>query len=429
MASRDEPVVVVGAGLAGLACATTLHAAGVPVRVVEASDGVGGRVRTDRVDGFLLDRGFQILLTAYPEAHRQLDLAALDLQAFEPGALVWRDGRGSVVSDPFRRPTRAVSTALAPVGTVADKARIAWFRHRLRSVHPATLLQGRDTSTEQRLRDLGFSRRMIDGFFRPLVGGIQLDPALDGSAHLFEVIFRMLADGDAAVTSGGMQAIPDQLAARLPSGAIELGDAVTSVDAHGVTTVGQGRIAASATVVATEGPAAAALLGMPSVASKPVSCVWFAAEDPPVQERLVVLDGTGAGPVLNAAVMSNVAPSYAPPGRHLVAAAMPGRFEGDEEALARRQLRAWWGGHVDRWEHLRTDRIAHGQPVQPVPLRPKRRVALADGRFVCGDHRDTASIQGALHSGRRCALAVLDHLGVARREDALVPGRDEAGTG
>jgi phytoene dehydrogenase-like protein len=410
----DAPVVIVGAGLAGLACATTLHAASVPVRLVEASDGVGGRVRTDRVDGFLLDRGFQVLLTAYPEVHRQLDVEALELQPFEPGALVWRDGRGAVVGDPFRRPARALATATAPVGTLGDKVRVARLRHRVRSRHPARLLREPDATTEQRLRDLGFSTRMVDGFFRPLLGGIQLDPALASSANLFEVIFRMLADGDAAVPARGMGAIPDQLAARLPPGAIELGVRAESVTADAVVTTRHGRLPAAAVVVACEGPAAAHLLGLAPVESKPVGCVWFAATEPPTRERLVVLDGTGRGPVLDVAVMSNVAPSYAPNGRHLVVAAMPGLHGDDLEALARRQLRGWWGGQVDRWEHVRTYRIAHGQPHQRPPLHPKRRVALGDGRFVCGDHRDTPSIQGALFSGRRCAHAVLDRLGVPR---------------
>jgi phytoene dehydrogenase-like protein len=408
----DAPVVIVGAGLAGLACATTLHAAGVPVKVVEASDGVGGRVRTDRVDGFLLDRGFQVLLTAYPEVHRQLDVQALDLRAFEPGALVWRDGRGAVLGDPFREPGRVLATATAPVGTIGDKLRVALLRHRVRARHPARMLQERDATSEQRLRELGFSDRMVDGFFRPLLGGIQLDPALASSANLFEVVFRMLADGDAAVPASGMGAIPDQLAARLPPGTIELGVRAESVTGASVVTTRHGPLPAAAVVVACEGPAAAHLLGLPPVESKPVGCVWFTSEEPPTRERLIVLDGTGRGPVLNVAVLSNVAPTYAPPGRHLVVAAMPGLHGDDLEPLARRQLRGWWGGEVDRWEHVRTYRIAHGQPNQRPPLHPKRRVALGDGRFVCGDHRDTASSQGALFSGRRCAMAVLDRLGL-----------------
>ena len=211
------PILVVGAGLAGLSCAVHLYEAGHRVEVYEAADGVGGRVRTDRVDGFTLDRGFQVALTAYPEMHRQLDMEALDLRPFEPGALVWRAGRGSVVSDPFRRPTSLLSTATAPIGNVIDKARIALLRSRLRRVHPAQLLRGDDVTTAEALRADGFTSTMIDRFFRPLVGGIQLDPDLSDSRRMFDIIFRMLADGDSAVPAAGMQAIPEQLAARLPA--------------------------------------------------------------------------------------------------------------------------------------------------------------------------------------------------------------------
>lgn len=409
--TADAPVVVVGAGLAGLSCAVALHEAGVPVLVLEASDGVGGRVRSDHVDGFTLDRGFQVALTAYPEMHRQLDMAALDLQAFDPGALVWRNGKGSVVSDPFRRPTTALGTVTAPIGSLFDKARIAKLRHDLRSVHPVQLLRAEDGTTYDSLRRRGFSDTIIERFFRPLVGGIQLDPKLGDSHRMFDVIFRMLADGDSAVPAGGMQQIPEQLAARLPDGAVRLGARVTGTTATSVTVEGGDEIAASVVVVATEGPAAANLLGLPPVDGKSVGCVYFSAPEPPTDDRLVVLDGTGRGPVLNVAVMSNVAPSYAPPGRHLVVAALPGHTGDRIEDDTRAQLRGWWGPQVNAWDHVATYRIQHGQPTQTPPFAPKQRVQLDDGRFVCGDHRDTASIQGAMYSGRRCGEAVAAHIG------------------
>ncbi len=407
MTEPDAPVVIVGAGLAGLSCAVALHRAGLPVVVLEAGDGVGGRVRTDHVDGFILDRGFQVLLTAYPELHRQFDVDALDLQAFDPGALVWRDGKGASVSDPFRLPLQTFSTALAPIGSVADKLRIATLRARLRRVPPARLLSGDDVTTADALRDAGFSDTIVQRFFRPLVGGIQLDPDLGDSRRMFDVIFRMLADGDSAVPAVGMQAIPDQLAALLPVGTVRLNARVDATTATSVSVDGGDEIAASSVVVATEGPAASELLGLDAVASKAAGCVYFAADEAPTESKMVILDGTGVGPVLNVAVMSNVAPTYAPHGKHLIAAAVPGASDGNLEALSRSQLRDWWGPQVDGWSHLATYRIPHGQPRQTPPFSPKQRVALPDGRFVCGDHRDTASIQGALFSGRRCADEVI----------------------
>jgi hypothetical protein len=185
---------------------------------------------------------------------------------------------------------------------------------------------------------------------------------------------------------------------------------VASVTANSVTTDGGVHVEHDAVVIATEGPAASALLGLPTIASKAVGCVYFAADAAPTDTKLVILDGTGAGPVLNVAVMSNVAPSYAPAGRHLIAAAMPGHADGDLATVARRQLRSWWGAQVDTWDHIDTYRIAHGQPGQQPPFSPKQAVAMTDGRFVCGDHRDTASTQGALYSGRRCAQAVAERI-------------------
>lgn len=404
-------VVVIGAGLAGLAAARVLHDAGRDVVVLEASDGVGGRVRTDRVDGFTLDRGFQVLLTAYPELHRQFDVPALRLQRFDPGAVVWLDGAAHVVADPFRSPPSSLwASARAPIGSLLDKAKVLRWRRHLSSGSVPTLLRGPDLPAVSALRGAGFSSTMIDRFFRPLAGGIQLDPALRSSSRMLEVVFRMLSEGDAAVPADGMGALSAQLAGRVPADRIHLSTPVVAVEGTTVRLDGGRTITAGQVVVATEGPAASRLLGLPEVASKSAACVWFAADVAPLASKAIVLDGGHTGPVANVAVMSNVAPSYAPAGQALVAAAMPGIGPtsglGDLATVARTQLRGWWGPVVDRWRVLRTDVIAHGQPGTEPPFHPKRRVALGDGRFVCGDHRDTPSIQGALYSGRRCGEAV-----------------------
>ncbi len=405
---QHADVVIVGAGLAGLVAARTLGLNGIDSVILEASDGVGGRVRSDIVDGFVLDRGFQVLLTGYPEIHRHLDIAALDLRAFEPGALVWREGKGTVVGDPFRRPKTLVSTATASIGSVTDKARIALLRAKLLRTDPKALLRGDDIPTAAALRGMGFSSKMIDRFFRPLVGGIQLDPTLSTSRRMFDVIFRTLADGDSAVPAGGMGRITEQLASNLPRTSIHLDTPAVSVEPGRVVVSGGRSISAKHVIVATEGPVASRLLGLPQVKSRSAGCVYFAADVAPVDGAYVILDGHGHGPVYNVAVMSHVSPAYVPAGKHLVAAALPGTIDGDLESAARRQVRSWWGPQVDNWRHLRTYRIEHGQPDQTPPFHPKKNVSLGNGIFVCGDHRDTGSIQGAMFSGRRCAEAVAE---------------------
>lgn len=403
-------VVIVGAGLAGLSASRYLTAAGFDVHVLEASDGVGGRVRTDHVDGFTLDRGFQILLTAYPELKKQFDVDALNLQPFDPGALVWMNGKGKVFSDPLRRPQSFVATAVAPIGSVIDKIRLALLRLSVTRGNGAALLSHPDITTAKMLSGRGFSPKMIQRFFTPLVGGIQLDPQLTASRRMFDVVFRMLNQGDAVVPAAGMSAISEQLASHTPAEKIHLNTRVANVTSQSVVTESGHTISTKAIIVAVEGPAASTLTGIAPVQSRSVSCVYFASDSAPTDKKLIILDGTGKGPVLNIAVMSNIAPSYAPVGQHLIAAALPGCIGDDVENIARQQLQAMFGAQVESWRHLRTYRIEHGQPDQSPPFNPKKKQRLDNGIFVCGDHRDTASSQGALYSGRRCADTVISNL-------------------
>jgi len=407
-------VVVVGAGLAGLVCALDLSRAGVDCTVVEASDGVGGRVRTDAVDGFLLDRGFQILLTAYPEVQDRLDLTSLDLRPFAAGAVVRTTSGMHTVGDPLRRPSQLVETLRAPIGTLADKARLARLVLSVRSTSVRNLLRAPDTTTLERLRSCGFSDSMIESFWHPLFAGIQLDPDLEVSRRRFDVILRMLASGPTAVPAAGMGAIPHQLAGALPGSTVRLGARVDRIVGTAVHLDDGEVLDGRAVVVATEGPEAHRLLGagVPDPGSRAAACCWFATAAPPLTGTALALDGTGSGPVRNLAVMSEVAPTYAPTGRSLVAAAVPG-----PDALGRglparvvEQLARWFDTGTEDWEHLRTDVIPHGQPRQSPPFTPRRRVALGGGRFVCGDHRDTASLQGAMFSGERTAAAVVREL-------------------
>jgi len=412
--------VIVGAGLAGLTCAVELTRRGIDCRVLEASDRPGGRVASDHVDGFVVDRGFQILLTAYPEVQRTLDLDALDLQRFEPGAVVRVDGRFARVADPLRRPTALVQSATAPIGSVLDKLRFARETLSVRTGPAAGLLRRPDRTTREAMAAAGFSDRMVERFLRPLFSGIGLDPDLEVSSRRYQLILRMLAVGDAAVPADGMGAIGVQLAARLPEGTLALGCPVDRIDGTTVHTAGGEHVDAAAVVVATEAPAAHRLLGtVVDPGRRSVAAVWFSCDESPLPGRALVLDGEHSGPVANLAVMSQVAPGYAPPGRHVVVGAMPIGRTTEPVAVAplvdaaRSQLRGWFGGAVDRWDVLAAQAVDYGHPDQRPGFSPKQRVDLGAGRFVCGDHRDTASIQGAMYSGRRTAAAVLARLGAS----------------
>ncbi|RMH50505.1 MAG: FAD-dependent oxidoreductase [Bacteroidetes bacterium] len=409
-------VLIVGAGLAGLACARHLDRRGHSFVLLDAADAVGGRVRTDEVDGFLLDRGFQVLLTAYPEAQALLDYDLLGLRSFYDGALVYVGGRLHRVADPIRRPLAAAATLLAPVGTLEDKLRVARLRAALLRGSLTDLFDREETTTLDALRRRwGFSDRMIDRFFRPFFGGIFFDRDLTASSRMFEFVFRMFAEGRAALPAGGMEAIPRQLAAPLPPEAIRLNTRVRHVEPGRVTLDDGTTLEAPAVVVATEAPAAAALLGeraaIRPTAYRSTTCLYFSAETPPVPEGVLILDGEGTGPVNNVSVLTNVAPTYGPVGRALVSAVVLGDPADDDETLeraVRRQLLLWFGPAVQTWAHLRTYRIRYALPEQAPPFLtpPERPVRLGDGLYVCGDHRATASIHGALRSGRHAGEAV-----------------------
>jgi phytoene dehydrogenase-like protein len=413
---RDADVVVVGAGLAGLTCALHLHRAGRHVRIVEASDGVGGRVRTDVLDGFRLDRGFQVLLTGYPAAARWFDLEALDLRAFSPGVLIRRGGRFHRLADPFQDPVRSVAAAFSPVVTIPDGLRLlAWRRH-VTATAGGRLATAPQRATSRLLDRRRFSDAVIESFFRPFLAGTFFDPDMTTSSRMTELVFRSFFTGDVAVPALGMQQLPEQLASQLPAGTVQLGARVSAVGDGEVVIDGEDRVVADHVVVATEGPAAAELLGAGPLGHVPPGrgtvTLWYRAERSPIGRPDLVLDADRSGPANNVAVMSDVAPTYAPDGAALVAAATAGVPDVPTATLdrdVRRQLTGWYGGEVARWDLLRTHVIRYAQPRQDVVDLPTlaREVRVGPRTWVCGDHRDTASIQGALVSGRRCADAIL----------------------
>ena len=408
---RQTSVVVVGAGLSGLSCARLLQSQGIDLVVVDSSDAVGGRMRSDQVQGFILDRGFQVLLTAYEELNRQADLTALDLKPFTPGSLIWTGQRLERLGDPFRDPTTLLKSMFSSVGTIEDKLRVALLRQRLLRRSAEMAFVGPEQSTEDELRQEGFSDAFIDQFFRPFLGGVFLERGLETSANLFRYYFRCFAAGDAAVPALGIQRLPEQMAEPLGT-RIHLKTTVKGITDGAVTLDDGSKIIADHIVLATDGAAAATLSNIQAPKSKASITSYFSAAEAPINEPLLILDGEGTGPANHVAMMSKVSSTYASEGRHLIAVSGVDEAAAEDSTsfhqAARTQLTRWFGSSVSAWEHLKTYRIPAALPQHPPGFeraRPPQR--NSDGIWVAGDYSDFGSTQGALRSGRSTAESIL----------------------
>ncbi|WP_133274466.1 protoporphyrinogen/coproporphyrinogen oxidase [Hymenobacter radiodurans] len=416
--STTAPVIIVGAGLAGLACANYLHRAGRPVLVLDSANAVGGRVRTDVTpEGFRLDRGFQVLLTRYPEVERLLDYGAADLRAFRSGAVIrLADGSETTLQNPLQKPFAAFSALTSPIGSLTDKLRIVQLALDVRAQTSQQLLARPATDTLTFLRRYGWSEQIIDTFFRPFFGGVFLDRSLSTASNFFEFVFQQFVIGEAVVPALGIQQIPEQLAGRLPAGSVRLNTPVEAVGGNFVQLSNGDTLEASAVVVATDGEAATHLLppnphAAPTVAWRRTTCTYFAANRSHGRgDGLLRLNAAPNSLAHNISFPSDIAPEIAPQGRTLVSVSTHGEHGLDEQALTerlRQELTAWFGSEVAKWQHLRTYHIPYALPVYAAGQAPQQELRVADGLYRCGDYAAYPSQNAALATGRQVAELLL----------------------
>lgn len=401
----DHEVVVVGAGMAGLTCAVELTGRGIGVVVLEASDAVGGRIRTDQVDGMRLDRGFQLLNPAYPALAGLVDLAALDLKAFGAGVVVASGGVRSVLADPRRSPLDVGGAFGSATGSLLEKARFASYLSTTALGTSHRVKARPDVAWGEALNAAGVSGRLRTSVLEPFLAGVLAEDSQQTSRVFVDLLLRTFARGTPSLPAGGMQALPQQVADTLPPGTVRLGERVTSVTGSGVDTEG-GHVAATAVVVAADPLTAAELTGTPAPIMRGLTTYYHRAETSPASRPMLHVDGDRDGPILNTGVVSDVAPSYCRAGA-LVASTVLGAAHDEELAqVVRDQLARIYGVPTADWELVATYPIRAGLPAMLPPLNLRQPVDLGGGLYVAGDHRDTASIQGAIVSGRRAAAAV-----------------------
>lgn len=390
--------------MAGLACASALHLAGKPFLLLEAADAVGGRIRTDLTpDGFRLDRGFQVLLSAYPEVRRQVHLDSLRPRAFRSGAVLrLPDGTQTLLPDPLRNPLALPGALFSPIGSFADKLRIAGLVLELLPRRSGALLQGPGSSTLEYLRARGWSQRVIERFFVPFFGGVFLDRSLSADSRFFRFVFQQFVLGRALLPALGMQALPEQLAAGLPGECIRLNTPVRSVEQGGVRLQSGEALEGSAVVLAVEGHVLDMLLPGSAAAAawQRTTCLYFDAPISPGHgDGYLRLNSVPGSLVHNVCFPSDIAPEYAPPGRTLVSVSSHGAHGLEPAAFEKRvrtELAEWFGSAVSDWRPLRTYEIERALP--PFANTPRRPPPA--GVWICGDHAGYPSFNCALATGR-----------------------------
>ncbi|MDQ0785485.1 NAD(P)/FAD-dependent oxidoreductase [Streptomyces sp. B3I8] len=406
-------VLVVGAGVAGLACARDLAAAGRSVRVLEASDDVGGRMRTDRVDGFVVDRGFHVFNTSYPQVRQRLPLRDLRLCPFTPGVLVHTDRGRLRLTDPSRDGRSVAGLLRGRLAGPRDLLALGVLSAR-DMLGPAALIErAEDRTTRTALASAGFSEGFVERFFRPFLSGIFLEDQLETSSRFFHLVWRSMLRGTLCLPAGGIGAVPDALVKALPAGSVLLDTAVAGLTDDGVRTAHGDLLPARAVVVATgKGPASALLPGLDVPAGRVVTTYYHVAPRPPLDEPTLLTDTRMR--FLNTCVVSRVAPTYAPPGHALIATSVLGEDHFQVRKTVTSALEEVYETDTAGWDLLTARTVRDALPAMPPPQPLSRTSRVAPGRYVCGDHRATGSVQGALASGARAAREVLEDLRALR---------------
>lgn len=408
---EKSDVVIVGGGLSGLTAAKILKAAGKSIKLIEACDRIGGRVRTDYIDGFLFDRGFQVLLTAYPEAKEILNYKSLNLHYFDPGAIILNEGGITAISDPTRNPRKIWETLTSSAGSLADKLLILKLKRHLSNKKIDELFNGSSQTTLEFLKGYGFSEKMIANFFKPFFGGVFLEDELETPSEMFTFLFKMFSEGNAALPALGMGMISKQLAKSFTE-QIVLNEKVIVVNEGSVLTDKGNLFNSNYIILATDEVSLPDSFARSAACGRSVTNIYFSADAKPLKSKSIILNASASKMVNNIAVLNNVSPYYAPVNKSLLSVSILGDHQMESSHVLAKQavieLSKWFKGAVN-WQHIRTYTIPYALPRKDFyKYKPDLNdVKVTERIFRCGDYLLNGSINAAIKSGRIAAEAIL----------------------
>jgi protoporphyrinogen oxidase len=408
---NKDKIFIIGAGVSGLVAALELEKGGFSPIILEGTDRIGGRIKTDIADGFLLDHGFQVLLTAYPEAQKYLDYEKLDLRIFDPGAVILKPGFLMTIHDPLRNPTRLIPMLFSPIGTFRDKLLIAWLTTKLKKQSIEEIFVEQDSTTHEFLKSYGFSNKIIDNFFKPFFRGIFLEEGLTTSSRMFKFVFKMFSTGHAAVPKRGMQAIPDHLFNQLKSTEIRLNQKVKAIEGSQII-LDSGEILEADQIIIASNPNALIKEKSNIVKGfKKVINIYFELEKSFLAAPMIGLVPGEQFYINNLVFMTDVNSAYSESAKALLSVSVvkPTRDLNNLVQMVTIELEALTGIQSTHFKPIRTYEIDYALPeidhlkneVSNIPVKVGQNIYLA------GDYMLNASINGAMASGRKAAEALM----------------------
>ena len=410
MKQKSPSIHIIGGGISGLIAARVLEEHGLSATIIEASDRLGGRVKTDVVDGYSLDHGFQVLLTAYPAAKKYLDFDALELQEFLPGSAIFKNGKQKIIGDPLRNLSLLLPTLFSGIGTVNDKVKILALNRRLKKKSIQNIFAEKEQTTRVYLENIGFSEAIITNFFTPFFSGIFLENKLETSSRMFEFVYKMFGEGNAALPKDGIQAIPKQLFEKLKSTTIIFNTKVKSVENGSIKLESGETLKSNFTIIATQASGLVSNLKNQATQWKSCDTLYFEVAKREIKKPLIGLIAAHNALINNIFYHTSLQTS-ATATKELLSVTVV-----DKQNLTNRQLVTEVQKelkelcNIDSCTFIKQYNIPMALPnlqdIQYEMLPSETR--LTETIFLAGDTQLNGSLNAAMIAGERAALEVIN---------------------